>query len=315
LPDGTVLPELGTSPVEFFYDNDTREGYKKVITEPLTSQAGVLTLTFNLRLKETDVKLCSSRLNVTIYDSDTPTDPTITDVQYHDLLEVIDNNQAYLDAKKLDKDFRNLGVFNDVLNKDEYVAINNGENVEKIALEKLYNKVESVNGVTPDTDKNVNLTGKNIIYNDSNIEDTLNALEEDKATRLELNTAVFHRDGTLIEGELSTNGVLNVTVDIQESGDNTFGRIILTDGKYIDGDIVDVTINITTIEEKHAQYQFTRLVDTQVSKDWKVSLINDHNELYRPTIHMWVNDNIAYFQVSDGYLGTKISDISAMVRR
>lgn len=318
LPDGTVLPELATSPTEFTFNGVTYKGHKITLLEPLTAQAGVETLTFNLKLKEDDTKLCSSQLKVTIHDSDTPTEPTITDVQYQQMLQSISDNYNTLDVKKLDKDFSNLNEFTRKVTQEQYLVLNNGTYVEKIHLDKLYNKVESVNNILPDENKNIVLGSENIKYNDSNVANTLTSLEEDKANQIELDTAVFHREGTLIEGELTTNGLLNSTTDVYESGTNIYGRVILGEDIYNDGDIVDVTLDILISEiggDKHAQIQFTRLVDTKQSKTWNVILIDEENNIYNSGVTMTTSGNILTFIVSDGTTNKKVNGISAIVRR
>ena len=66
LPDGNSLPELTTSISDFNFDGVDYKGYSFTISEPLTAQAGTMTLTFHLKSKADDSRLCSARLNVTI---------------------------------------------------------------------------------------------------------------------------------------------------------------------------------------------------------------------------------------------------------
>lgn len=134
LPSGNTLPELGTSISDFFFNENNYKGYKFVVTEPLTAQSGLLTITFNLKGKEDDTRLCSSILNIPIHNSNIATDPTIDNAQYENLLITIDDN-----AKGL------LKSINDEIEKSEgelktYI---DGKTSEGIKL-KIIGTVDSV---------------------------------------------------------------------------------------------------------------------------------------------------------------------------
>lgn len=119
LPDGTQLPELATSPKEFEFEGNTYKGFAFVLRDALTAEAGTLSMTFNLKSAENDTQLCSSRLNVTIHESDMHTSPTITDVQYNQMQEIIRENTV--------KSEEALSKANDALYHDATIVKVNGE--------------------------------------------------------------------------------------------------------------------------------------------------------------------------------------------
>ena len=119
LPDGTQLPELATSPKEFEFEGNTYKGFVFVLRDILTAETGTLSMTFNLKSAENDTQLCSSRLNVTIHESDMHTSPTITDAQYEQMQEVIRENTVKVDEA--------LAKANDALYHDATIVKVNGE--------------------------------------------------------------------------------------------------------------------------------------------------------------------------------------------
>ena len=89
LPDGTNLPELATSFKDFEFNGRNYRGFVFKLPQELTAKEGNLTVTINLKSAENDTRLCSSRLNITIHKSNFAENPTITEIQYNDLLETI----------------------------------------------------------------------------------------------------------------------------------------------------------------------------------------------------------------------------------
>ena len=98
LPDGTKLPELATSFKDFEFNGSNYRGFMFKLPRELTSIEGDLSFTINLNSVENEARLCSSRLNITIHKSNYSAKPTIDDVQYNELLEVIRRN--YEELKK-----------------------------------------------------------------------------------------------------------------------------------------------------------------------------------------------------------------------
>ncbi len=96
LPDGTIHPELATSPKDFEFKGSEYKGFFFKLSETLTSLSGNLTITINLISAENDTQLCSSQITIPINKSDTHSEPTITDAQYHQMQETIRENHAEL---------------------------------------------------------------------------------------------------------------------------------------------------------------------------------------------------------------------------
>lgn len=92
LPDGTSIPELATSFKDFEFNNTSYKGFMFKLPMDLTLIEGNLTMTINLNSIDDDTRLCSSRLNVTIHKTNVAAEPTITEIQYNQLLETIWEN-------------------------------------------------------------------------------------------------------------------------------------------------------------------------------------------------------------------------------
>jgi hypothetical protein len=105
LPDGTNLPELATSFKDFEFNGSEYKGFMFKLPQELTAKEGVLTATINLYSNENDTRLCSSRLNITIHRSNYAENPTITELQYHELLEVMQEN--YNELRTMIEELRN----------------------------------------------------------------------------------------------------------------------------------------------------------------------------------------------------------------
>lgn len=99
LPNGTNMPELATSLKEFEFNGVKYKGFMFKLPETLTSIAGNLTITMVLSSLEDDTQLCSSQVNIPIHDTDTPTEPTITNAQYDNMLETISENFNEIERK------------------------------------------------------------------------------------------------------------------------------------------------------------------------------------------------------------------------
>lgn len=99
LPDGTNMPELATSLKEFEFNGTSYKGFMFKLPETLTSIAGNLTITMVLSSLEDDTQLCSSQVNIPIHATDTPTEPTITNAQYDNMLETINENFNEIERK------------------------------------------------------------------------------------------------------------------------------------------------------------------------------------------------------------------------
>jgi hypothetical protein len=79
----------------FTFDGIEYHGFVFKLGEFLTSIAGTMTMTFILKSMANDTELCSSQLNVVVHETDTPTDPQITNSQYNQLLDTM--NEMYRD--------------------------------------------------------------------------------------------------------------------------------------------------------------------------------------------------------------------------
>lgn len=95
LPNGIEMPEFATSMRNFTFDGIEYHGFVFKLGEFLTSISGTMTMTFILKSMANDTELCSSQLNVVVHETDIPTDPQITDSQYNQLLDTM--NEMYRD--------------------------------------------------------------------------------------------------------------------------------------------------------------------------------------------------------------------------
>lgn len=99
LPNGVELPELATSQKDFEFEGYNYRGYMFKFLEPITAIAGNLTMTFVLKNMEDDTELFSSQLNITIHETDNHVEPTITELQYNEMQEVIREEFNEIDRK------------------------------------------------------------------------------------------------------------------------------------------------------------------------------------------------------------------------
>jgi hypothetical protein len=319
LPDGNSLPELGTSLSDFDFKTKKYKGYKIILNEPITSQAGTLTFTFNLKSKQDNRRLCSSQLSIKIHDTDVPTDPTIDNAQLENLFITLDEDYKELNEKKLDKDF---GVYDTITipQGHESVVVDNGHGVPKrIYLENLYNIVD-VNGVEP-VDRSITLTASNIDHKGKNIGEEIDILNKDIQEKAPINETVFYRSGS-IEGivDIRPNGVLSHETDTYFS-DYHFARVILSDTNFEDGDIItcDVDVVVEGVQNESvsvSSFTFTRVLKTGgPTIDFDILIPDGLGQYVKARIYGTVNNNILGFRIitTQGIYKPTIS--YSMVRR
>lgn len=99
LPDGTRLPELSTGFADFTFNDSDYKGFMFKLSRELTAIAGNLSITINLNSASDDTRLCSSRVTIPINASNIAVEPTITELQYNQLLETITQNYNDLMAR------------------------------------------------------------------------------------------------------------------------------------------------------------------------------------------------------------------------
>jgi hypothetical protein len=105
LPDGTNSQEFDTSFKDFEFNGSEYKGFMFKLSQTLTAQHGVLNATINLYSNNDDTRLCSYRLKITIHKTDYAEKPTITEEQYHSLLEVMHDN--YNELRTMIEELRN----------------------------------------------------------------------------------------------------------------------------------------------------------------------------------------------------------------
>lgn len=250
LPDGHTLPQLATSISDFKFKNKSYKGYKFVVTEPMTSQAGTVTMTFVVKSKEDDSRLCTSQLNVTIYDSDVATSTTITDAQLENIMITIDNTGKELDDKKLNKDFTQ---YPHTFAKDEdLIAIYNREDRTNgsIPVSATYN-ITSINGVEP-VDKSVVINAYDIPYNEKSTGAVLDETIEDLSRRVPYSEGVTHRSGVDIEIETPAfKGLLPYTYIVNDPEKDINVAEIYSNGyDFQAGDIINLDVTFSAFGEK-----------------------------------------------------------------
>lgn len=99
LPDGTRLPELSTGFADFTFNDSDYKGFMFKLSRELTAISGNLSMTINLNSASDDTRLCSSRVTIPINASNVAVEPTITELQYNQLLETIMQNYNDLMAR------------------------------------------------------------------------------------------------------------------------------------------------------------------------------------------------------------------------
>ena len=99
LPNGDAFPELPTSFADFEFNGSNYQGFMFKLPRELTSIAGTLTITINLTSVENDARLCSSRVPIEIHKTNVSTEPTITELQYNQMLETMRDNYNSLNEK------------------------------------------------------------------------------------------------------------------------------------------------------------------------------------------------------------------------
>ena len=312
LPDGTALPELGTANDTFEFKGKKYNGYKIVLLEPLTAQAGILTMTIDLINNTNNTKLCSSQLKITIHDSDTPTVPTIEEAQYHQLLQTINDNYNTLNETKLYKNFTEYESETNV-NSDDLVAINKNGETKNAKLEDVYN-IKTVNNVAP-TNKNVTITSANIPHEDTTISDKLVTLEDSLNNKANVEDTVFFRDGGFIDDGLISTGLLNLTTDSHD----VFGRIFLTETKFIGGDILTCDLELQITETTGGTYihservSITRVLDGSFMDKVFVRTQNGYNEI---ELEATIENNMLAIRAEDrNDMFITIRIVKALVRR
>ena len=252
LPDGHTLPQLATSISDFEFKNKSYKGYKFVVTEPMTSQAGTVTMTFVVKSKEDDSRLCTSQLNVTIYDSDVATSTTITDAQLEQIMITIDSTGKELDDKKLDKNF---SLYNTTeVSGDELIAVYSRENKTNgsIPVSATYN-ITSINGVEP-VDKSVVINAYDIPYNEKSTGAVLDETIEDLSRRVPYSEGVTHRSGVDIEIETELpafKGLLPYTYIVNDpEKDRNVAEIYSNGYDFQAGDIINLDVTFSAFGEK-----------------------------------------------------------------
>jgi hypothetical protein len=319
LPDGTALPELGTSNSDFTFKDNEYKGFKVVFLEPVTAQAGEISMTIQLWSKSDDRKLCSSRITKKIYDSDVATDNTITDVQYHQMLQAIDDNYKNLDDNKLYRDFTKYK--NEVVAENtDVIAINRDGETRNIQLDKIHN-INTVNNIYP-VNKNIDLDATRIPYEEINVYEGLKNIEnnlEEKATKVELNTKVGHRAGTFesTEDYQVKTGILAITTDTIIDVSN-FARILLADTQYIDGDILSCNIELEFVRtdgNSFGNVSFTRVLNVGTFSE-NVFVEDSYGNIISLGLYGIVNGNILALRTGHSdYLEIKPKFKFAIVRR
>ena len=199
LPGATSsLPLQYASNYDFTFKGTEYKGFKFVLLEAMTSIAGDLTLSFKLKSRTDDTQLCSAQLHITIHASDVPSNPTITAVQYDNLVQSIGDNYNTLNASKLDKVFSNYDLASSVNATYDNVILNQSGTPKYAKLDTIYN-IKTVNNISP-VDKNISLDAGDIPYGEYTVESELESLNENVETRAykyQLDDKVGHRDGTL----------------------------------------------------------------------------------------------------------------------
>lgn len=251
LPDGNTLPELATSIKEFTFKNITYKGYNFTVSEPLTAQAGTLTFTIVLKSKEDDSRLCTSRLNITIYDTDVPVEPTITEAQLNSLLIAIDDTGKELDEKKLNKDFSLYEKASNVNGKETIAVYKDGTN-KTIAVEDTYN-ITNINGVEP-VNKKVELTAENIKYSNGTTASALTETINELANKINYSEGVMHRNGVIIQEEVQTSEYKGLVPYTYIQNDATLEQnvaVITEKGyKFKLGDLINLDVVLESIGVK-----------------------------------------------------------------
>jgi hypothetical protein len=262
LPNGDSLPQLATSLSDFLFEGQNYKGFKLLVTEPITAQAGVVTMTFYVKSREDDRRLCSAQMNITIHDSDVATDPSIDNAQYENLLSTLDEDYKELNQKKLDKNFLNYQIIND-LEETELVALFTRQEETKVtSIDNLHN-IHEINGVAP-ANKKVTLTANDIYHNEKLVGDYLDDLNDEMNLKSNADETVFYRNGTLDNVlDIRPTGVLNHTTD-NYFNEYYFTKIILTDTDFESGDIVTCDVSVEIDEDNsvtHSMFSFTRVLE------------------------------------------------------
>lgn len=247
LPDGNTLPELSTAISDFTFKGDNYRGYSFLFTEALTSIAGVLTLTFYLKSKEDDTRLCTSRLNVTIHDSDVATEPTITEAQMQNLLSTLDNTAKEIDTKKLDKDFTPYERDKNIQGH-ELIAVFDAFDwkTKTITVEDTRN-INKVNGVAP-YEKEINLFASDIPYGDKNVASAIEETKIELLNKANVADVVGHREGLIIQGDVETTpykGLIPYLYTEPTYGTETTEATIKTNGiEFKVGDLINLDLSL-----------------------------------------------------------------------
>lgn len=299
LPNGNSLPELGTSISDFSFKGTDYRGYKFEVPEPLTSIAGTLTITFYLKNKEDDRRLCSAQLNVPIHDSDVAVEPSIDQAQYDSLLIAIDNTAKELDGKKLDKNFLNYQNINNPVGV-EMVALYTPEGeTKRIEVENLHN-IHEINGVAP-IDRKVTLTANDIGYEETTIGDALKDLTTNVNDKANAEEAVYYRNGNLETiVDIRPTGVLNHATDTYVS-EYDFARVILSDTDFEDGDIITCDVDLEAVTDSgnsFSNFSFTRVLKTGADTiDYNLVIPDGFGNFEKVILRGGISNNILAFRI------------------
>lgn len=141
LPNGIELPELATSQKDFEFNGSKYKGYMFKFLETITAIAGNLTMTFVLKNMTDDTELFSSQLNITIHETDNILEPTITELQYNQMQEVIREEFAEI-QRKLDMGLSGTADYNELSNKPKIngVELVGNKTFETLGFNQLTNK-------------------------------------------------------------------------------------------------------------------------------------------------------------------------------
>lgn len=219
LPDQTHTStyEVLLPTAEFTKDGQEFSGFKFIVSNAYTNIAGIETLTFRFKSLTTDNVLATAQLVIMIQDNDTPTDPSITPDQLDELYETIQENYNTLDGKiddveeeldaridvleeeidtKLDKDFSSIAEDTSISGNETLVMNDDNGDLKKIKSGLLVNKVESVNNVEPDSNKNITLVAGNITTTDnSTVQNKVNEavyFEEEEIASLDDENLIYN---------------------------------------------------------------------------------------------------------------------------
>ena len=275
LPDGNVIEGMSAS----YTDIGATKGFSFLIRAPLTAQAGTVQLSFVLRDTTPTYTspnnyfyeiLVSTTINLTVADSAHSQSTTaITYDELEDLQNTIQSNYASLDNKKIDKDLRTYYSLNTNPTGYEEVPLSNGTTITYVHSTRVLNKVDTVNSVTPDANRNVEITSADIPHANTTVNGKFNAIDtsliemtNDINNKVsEGNDLVRCRDGSF-QGDTpeftEVSGLLENTVTIAEDGQSF---VVELDGYDFEaGDIMQIDASIVDSATDPATSYFTHVM-------------------------------------------------------